>query len=100
MEPAYPATSPDNPGRPALGTLACVTPTGVAGGRRGYRAVMSHPYEERPVDVPDDVVEEEDVDTADTADRVEKDPEEQVNYTERHGVDADRFEDPENAPGT
>ena len=45
----------------------------------GYRGGMVfHPEDDRPIDV-EGVPEEEDVDTADAADRVDLDPEEQEN---------------------
>ena len=55
---------------------------------------MTTPHdEERPVDVPDELEQEEGVDQADAADRVDKDPEEQRNYTDRSIVDSDHPED-------
>jgi len=56
---------------------------------------MTSPDSERPVEL-DDVPGEEDVSTADAAERVERDPEEQVNYTDQPGH-AHPAEEPEAA---
>jgi hypothetical protein len=51
--------------------------------RPGYPAGMRPRDTEQPLDL-GGVPQEEDVETADVAERVEKDPAEQPNYTEQH----------------
>ncbi|MCW2842337.1 MAG: hypothetical protein JWN22_253 [Nocardioides sp.] len=51
----------------------------------------AHP-EERPVDL-EGVPAEEDISSADAADRLDDDPDEQVNYTERKAAEGDDTED-------
>lgn len=47
---------------------------------------MSEHQEERPLELPD-AVDEEGISAADAAERLEQDPEEQPNYTDRPRVD-------------
>ena len=48
----------------------------------GYRRAMSTHKKEPPVELPE-AAHEEDISRADAAERLEKDPDEQVNYTDR-----------------
>jgi hypothetical protein len=60
---------------------------------RGYDRTMTTAHgEERPVDI-EGVPPEEDISAADVADRLDEDPEEQVNYTERKAAERDDVAD-------
>ena len=54
----------------------------MAASRIGYRQAMTYqPEEERPIEL-EDVPDEEGISVADAAERIDKDPEEQKNFTD------------------
>lgn len=59
---------------------------GVVRARRGYPPSMSSQPKEPPVELPE-AASEEDISTADVEERLDQDPEEQPNYTDRPLVD-------------